>query len=170
MIYEAAEDTFLLAKHIKRYAKGDVLDMGSGSGYLANLALKNKANVLACDISKEAISYLKKQNIKAVKSKLFSNIKQKFDLIIFNPPYLPEDKNEPKNLKMLTTGGKKGNEIIIRFLKEAKDHLNKNGKLLLLFSSLTPDVLKAAKQLNYKYKKLDEQKLFFERIYVYLLY
>lgn len=170
MIYDPAEDTFLLAKHIRKYAKGDVLDMGAGSGYLSKVALQNKANVLASDISKQAVDYLKKQNINAVRSDLFSNIKQKFDLIIFNPPYLAEDKDEPRDSKRATTGGKKGNELIIRFLTQAKKHLKKEGKILILFSSLTPDIVKVATKLKYKYKKLDKQNLFFERIYVYLLY
>ena len=170
MIYQPAEDTLLLAKHIKKYTKGDILDMGAGSGYLAKIAQKNNANVLAADISKQVVDNLKKQNISALKSNLFSNIKQSFDLIIFNPPYLPKDKNEPKDSAIATTGGKKGNEIIIRFLKQAKKHLKKNGKILLLFSSLTPDIIKAANKLGYNYKKLDEQSLFFEKIYVYLLY
>lgn len=170
MIYNPAEDTFLLSKHIKKYAKGKVLDMGSGSGYLASLAIKNKADVLAADISKEAVNTLKKQNINAVRSDLFSNIKQRFDLIIFNPPYLPQDKDEPKDSRPSTTGGKKGNEIIIRFLRQAKNFLKKDGKILLLFSSITPDILKVASKLKYNFKKLDQQNMFFEKLYVYLLY
>ena len=169
MIYEHAEDTFLLSNHIRKYAKGDVLDMGAGSGYLSKIALQNKANVLASDISKQAVDNLKKQNIKAIRSDLFSNIKQKFDLIIFNPPYLPEDKDEPRDSKRATTGGKKGNEIIIKFLTQAKKHLKKEGKILILFSSLTPDIIKTATKLKYKPKKLDKQNLFFEKLYVYLL-
>lgn len=170
MIYEPAEDTFLLAKHIKKYAKGNVLDIGAGSGYLSRISLENKANVFASDFSSHAVQHLRKQKINAVKSDLFSNIKRKFDLIIFNPPYLPEDKDEPKYSRLSTTGGKKGNEIIISFLMQAKKYLKKDGKILLLFSSLTPGVLEFALRLRYKYKKLDEQKLFFEKIYVYLFY
>ena len=45
MIYQPAEDTLLLAKHIKKYTKGDILDMGTGSGYLSKIAQKNNANV-----------------------------------------------------------------------------------------------------------------------------
>lgn len=47
---------------------------------------------------------------------------------------------------------------------------NKNGKILIVFSSLTPDVLKLFKKYNYKFKRLEQLNFFFERIYVYMIY
>ena len=93
----------------------------------------------------------------------FLDIKEKFNLIIFNPPYLPEDSREPKYSQIATTGGKKGSEITNKFLEQAKKHLEKNGKILLLTSSLT----KAIKWKNWKKKLLTKKKLFFERLYVF---
>jgi len=69
----------------------------------------------------------------------------------------------------MTTGGEKGHEIIEKFLRDAKPHLNKDGKILLLFSSLSGKVIPLFKKFGYKSKKLSEKKLFFETIYVYLL-
>ncbi len=167
MIYEPAEDSFLLEEQVKKYAKGKVLDMGAGSG-IQSEAAKN-SDVLAADINPEVVSYLKKKGIKAIESDLFSNIKGKFDLIIFNPPYLPKDKREPKDSSISTAGGEKGNEIIERFLKQAKNYLKKDGKILMVFSSLTPDIDKIIEKYNYKYKKLSEKSLFFETLYVYII-
>jgi methylase of polypeptide subunit release factors len=82
---------------------------------------------------------------------------------------LPEEKLEPKDSALSTTGGKKGNEILERFLKEAKDHLNKNGKILIVVSSLTPNVENLIKKYNYEFKKLSEQKIPFETLTVYLI-
>ena len=81
MIYEPAEDSFLLAKAVKKYSPGkSVLDMGSGSGIQAETALSAKAkSVLSADIDKETIKYLKSKNIRAVQSDLFSNIKNTMD-------------------------------------------------------------------------------------------
>lgn len=169
MIYEAKEDSFLLKKYVNQYSKGKVLDMGCGSGILALEALKKSNNVLAVDINKKSIEYCKKLGINAKYSNLFSNIKEKFDLIIFNPPYLPYDKKEDKETRLMVCGGKKGYEVIDRFLKQAKKHLNKNGKILLLFSSLTGTVDDILKKHGYKFKCLEEQKLFFEKLYVYLI-
>jgi len=109
MIYKPAEDSYLLKGQLKNYIKPGmkILDMGTGSGIQAIEAKKLGAEVLAADINPESIEPLKKLNINAIQSDLFSNIKEKFDLIIFNPPYLPEDPREPEDSKLATTGAKK---------------------------------------------------------------
>lgn len=169
MLYEPAEDSYLLLEQVKRYAKGKVLDLGTGTGILAEAALEKTKGVLAADINEEAVNFVKKKCIKAVKSDLFSNIKGKFDLIIFNPPYLPKEVKEPEDSALATTGGKKGNEIIEKFLSQAREHLEKDGKILIVFSSLTPNIDKLIKRYYYNYKKLSEKSFFFEKIYVYLI-
>ncbi|MDP2909403.1 MAG: methyltransferase [Nanoarchaeota archaeon] len=169
MIYEPAEDSFLLQKYVRKYAGGKVLDVGTGLGIQAITALEKTKDVLAVDINPEAVKLLKEKGIKAKVSNLFSNVKGKFNLIIFNPPYLPEDKREPKDSARATTGGKKGYELIEKFLKQAKSFLKKEGRILMVCSSLTGDVEKLFKKYGYKSKKLEEEKYFFEKIYVYLL-
>jgi len=166
MIYQPAEDSYLLQKQVKKFAKQGmkVLDMGTGSGIQAITAQKKGADVLAVDINEECLNIPK---IKTLQSNLFENVKDSFDLIIFNPPYLPEDEREPEDSRLATTGGKKGNEIIKKFLKQVKNHLNEKGKILLLFSSLTPDMKKLLK--NFKTKKLSEEKIPYETLYVYSL-
>ena len=168
-MYEPREDSFLLLRHVKDYAKGQVLDIGTGSGILAKEAAK-KANVTACDIDNEMIKELKKENINGnitfVHSNLFSNIKGKFDLIMFNPPYLPSQKIKHKDID----GGKDGTQIIAKFLKQAKKHLKKDGKILLLCSSLNKGIEKLFMQYQYKFKKIDQESLFFEKLFVYELF
>ena len=112
---------------------------------------------------------LKSFELKTIKSNLFSNVRGKLDLIIFNPPYLQEDKNEPRNSRINTTAGKKGYEIIIKFLKKARSHLTKKAQIILLFSSLSQPkiILKEAKKLGYNYSLLNKKKLFFEELFVY---
>lgn len=172
MIYEPAEDSFLLKKYVEKYAKGKVLDIGTGSGIQAETALIKTNDVLAVDINEKAVKLLKKIGINAKYSDLFSNVKGKFDLIIFNPPYLPEEKKEDKKTKLITTGGKYGYEIIERFIKGAEKHLNEGGKILIVFSSLTnrKKVDFLIKKYSFKFKILEKKSLFFERLYVYLLY
>lgn len=167
MIYEPQEDSFLLEKYVKKYASGKVLDMGTGSGIQAKAALRKTKDVLAVDINEEAVKKLKNARV----SDLFSNVKGKFDLIIFNPPYLPEEKKEDKKTRLVTTGGKKGYEMIERFLKDAKKHLNKNGKILIVFSSLTnkEKIDSLIKKYSFKFELLEEKKMFFEKLYVYLI-
>src|SRR3989344_6760674 len=139
MIYEPKEDSYLLEKEVQKYANGKkVLDMGSGSGIQAMAALEAGAlSVLAVDVNWEVVGELKKKWIDAVLSDLFLGIgEKKFDLIVFNPPYLPFDSREDKESALATTGGRRGDEIIIKFLKDAGKHLVDGGVVLLVVSSL----------------------------------
>jgi release factor glutamine methyltransferase len=140
MIYEPAEDSHLLEKEIVKYSKGKkVLDMGCGSGIQGDSALRNGAStVLFVDIDEDVVVDLGEKGYDVVKSDLFSNVKEKYDLIVFNPPYLPKDDREDSESERVTSGGMKGDEIIVRFLEDAFEHLNEEGVVLLLVSSLTP--------------------------------
>ncbi len=166
MIYQPEEDSFLLVKYVRRLAKGKVLDIGTGSGILAETALEKTNDVLATDINIEAIDYCKNKGINVVFSDLFSNVQEKYDLIIFNPPYLPKDNYGPD---LETAGGKNGYELIEKFLSKANLYLKENGKILMVFSSLTGNVNKILRKYRYKFKCLEEKNLFFETLYVYLV-
>jgi release factor glutamine methyltransferase len=165
-MYRPREDSFLILKHIKDYAKGSVLEIGTGSGILAIGASKYSKKVTACDINEDVIMELKKnKKIKFIHSDLFSNIGGKFDLIMFNPPYLPSKKIEDIEID----GGKNGTQIIGRFLREAKKYLNAEGKILLLCSSLNKDIEKLFEKCGYRAKIIGQESFFFERLFLYEL-
>ena len=175
-IYEPREDSFFLAEILKKYLthkkrSTTILDMGTGSGILAKTALDSSfAHITAVDINIKAVEQAKKQGLEAMRSNLFSHLKSiKYNLILFNPPYLPDDKREPKESKLQTTAGKKGYEIITQFLEQSKNHIKKQGKILLLFSSLSKPhiILKKARQMKYQYEMQASKKLFFEELFVY---
>ena len=166
------EDSFFLSETLKDYLKNKskdntirILDMGSGLGIQAETCMKlGCKNILAADIGKEEIQHLKKK-FKAVQSNLFEKICSKFDLIIFNPPYLPENKFDKKKD---TAGGKLGDETIIKFLRQARLHLTKNGRILLLLSSFTPRAgISKIIAKYYKKEKLAEKSLFFEKLEIW---
>lgn len=177
-MYNPSEDSFLLSETLKSYLKDKVnnknksikiLDMGSGRGIQAETCLNlGFKNIICADVDEEAVKFLKQKNFRAIKSNLFSKIKGKFNLIIFNPPYLPEDKYDKEKD---TSGGKKGYETILKFLEQTKFHLEKNGEILLLFSSLSQPkiIINKAEEIGYKLKFLASKKLFFEELYVYSL-
>jgi len=179
-IYQPREDSLMLAYQVKKYAKGIVLDVGTGSGIQAKKAAE-KANVkkiIAVDVSKKVISYCKKnikiRKIKFLHSDLFKIFKRgkfknmKFDTIIFNPPYLPED-----HMKRDTAviGGKKGYEVLERFLNEVDEYLQPDGLVLMTFSSLTNKnrVDETIMKTLFTSKLLHSTRLFFEELYAYLL-
>ena len=173
-IYTESDDSYLmyhfLLKKIPELVRKKpslvVLEVGSGSGIQLKALLKSgikKQNIFSCDINKKAVEHCKNLGFNFIKSDLFENIQDKFDLIIFNAPYLPEDKKEPEISKISTTGGKKGSEIINKFLKQATNYLTDNGKIFLLTSSLT----KKINWLNYKKKIVTEKSLFFEKLFIW---
>ncbi len=169
-IYEPAEDTYLLLDNIKCGKK--VLDMGTGSGIIAIECAKQGAKVVAVDIDEDAVKRLKKiaadknLNIQAVQSNLFENVEGKYDTIIFNPPYLPGNAENIKDLQW-AGGGEYGDEIILRFLDEAKNYLDENGEIYIVLSSFNRLDLVFSKP--YRFRKIAERKLAFHTIYVYKL-
>ncbi len=93
----------LIKKHLKNN-KINILDIGTGSGIIA-ITLKDlnkNYSITATDISKKALKVAKKNSkkyniqVKFIKTDLFNNINDKYDVIISNPPYV--DKNS-KNIE-----------------------------------------------------------------------
>lgn len=124
-----------------------VLDLCTGSGCLAILAALQfeEATIYASDISKAALSVCTK-NIEAydlnnrvipMQSDLFSDIDEKFDLIISNPPYVEQKLMDGlpiefvKEPQIALAGGEKGIDLIQKIIREAPSHLNTNGILIM---------------------------------------
>ena len=53
---------------------------------------------------------------------------------------------------------------IIKQIKESKNHLDKDGIILIVFSTLTGDVESLIKKYGYKFELLEEKSLFFEKL------
>jgi len=178
MIYQPAEDSYLLISILKKELPELInknsnlrfLEIGAGSGIhlstVEKLGIK-KENIFSSDIDEHSVHHCNLLGYNCLKSDLFENINGKYNLIIFNPPYLPEDSKEPIDSKTATTGGKKGDEIILRFLEQAKDYLNEDGKIFLLASNLTPKI--DFEKLGYKSKELGCERLFYEVLCVWEL-
>ncbi|MBO4301768.1 methyltransferase [Methanosarcinaceae archaeon] len=147
-----------------------VLEIGCGSGFVSAVLSaevrafsedpahperrRKKMILTACDISPAALEQTEKcvsgdtgirpDHFRLIRSDLFSAFSpdDRFDLIIFNPPYLPtsEDEKVPGWLNYAFDGGLSGRDTIDRFLENAAAHLLPGGSVLLLISSITgPD-------------------------------
>ncbi|MBS3164639.1 methyltransferase [Candidatus Woesearchaeota archaeon] len=170
-VYPPREDSELLLRWLPRLLKpGDrVLDMGTGSGVLAVAAAKLARSVVAADISARAVKATRAagkgmKNLRVVRSDLFSGVTVKFDVILFNPPYLPQDQHL-RNPALF--GGKRGHETLCRFLDAAPGHLAPDGSIVVVFSSLTGKerIEQEARRLALEMDILEEEKLWFERLY-----
>jgi len=174
-VYFPREDSFLLAETVKVEAGSKVLDLGCGTGLIGLIAAKQKAKVLCSDINPNALKLAKKNakenkiEIELIKSNLFLNIKEKFDFIFFNPPYAIEERKRNDWIDKALDGGKKGREVIDRFISETKNHLNENGKCFFLQTDLngikeTEEKL-SEQGLNYSAEK--RKRIFFEEMIVF---
>ncbi|MBI2140969.1 methyltransferase [Candidatus Woesearchaeota archaeon] len=175
-IYDPAEDSQLLAAAVEQYAHGKVLDMGTGSGIQAITAAKKKKvkSVVAADVNDDALKYAAAaagkekvaRKITFVKSDLFSSIKGKFDTLIFNPPYLPQDKGIED---AAIYGGRHGYETLQRFIGGCREYLKDNGIILIVFSSRTnkQKVDEAIEGSCLEFEELEQKHLFFETLYTY---
>ena len=175
-IYQPAEDSFLLSKVLKNKipkflennSKLKFLEMGSGSGILLKTAEKSgikKENIFAVDINQASVKHCKELGFNCIYSNLFENVEGKFDIMVFNPPYLPKNDKEPESSQVATTGGETGSEIVNEFLDQAENYLDKNAKIYLLTSSLTNNI----NWKNYSKKLLGKEKIFMEELYVWQL-
>lgn len=137
-VYEPADDSFLLERAVQRYSFGRTLDLGTGSGIQGIAAAKRGCSVTFSDISEEALETARLNaksngvNGNFVLSDLFRGIPERFNTIIFNPPYLPSKSVRVSYLD----GGRDGREVIDRFLDEYRNHLLAEHVVLLLESSL----------------------------------
>jgi release factor glutamine methyltransferase len=140
-VYGPREDSYLLQETVEKFAHGKVLDMGTGTGIQGITAALKDCNVVFTDINPIALRCAQGNaalnNVTGIfiVSDLFSEMRGRFDVIVFNPPYLP-DPDDAKLKDMALDGGANGRKYIDRFLDEYKQFLAPGGFALLVESSL----------------------------------
>lgn len=157
-----------------------ILDIGTGSGAIS-LALSNNlkdSKIIGVDISKNAIDLANKNKIKLninnvefKESDIFSNIDEKFDIIVSNPPYINKEDFQKLDKKLYYEpqnalyGGEDGLYFYKKIIKNAKNFLNKNGKIYLEIGYDQKDSISNLLE-EYGYKQIKSYKDFndFDRI------
>jgi len=119
-----------------------ILDMGCGSGVLSYILNDQVKNCTICftDILPESIASallnLEMSNestnklVAMTPGSLYENIDRKYDLIVFNPPWIDAKSSNRSELAL----NDKDQAIVKEFLSASKDHLNTDGRILLGFS------------------------------------
>jgi release factor glutamine methyltransferase len=177
-VYEPAEDSFLFAENLDVVEGSQVLDLGAGCGILGILAAKKAWSVLAVDLNPYAIRCAKENSaLNNVRGKMgfmqadlltTFNANVRFDLVLFNAPYLPADESEAESwIGRSWAGGINGRQVIDRFISQAPSHLTPDGRILLMQSTLAnvEETIDRFAQMGLKTTVEAERKLpFFETL------
>lgn len=171
-IYQPAEDTYLLlgAALAEAVAEDLALEIGCGSGFISQELACKVARLIATDINPHAVRAAKTRGIEVIRADLFQGIKGRFDLILFNPPYLPTQPEERTGqwIDYALDGGYSGRQTVDRFIEDLAGHLQPAGRALLLISSLTglAEVQETAEAAGLTAVVVAGERCFFERLYV----
>lgn len=136
------EGSQIMAKIKNLFVGETVLEIGTGSGALAILAAEKSKIVIATDISEDALKCAKENITKFnLESKIelrygdiFSPLQkeEKFDVILFNPPFL----NGVPNSNLEHSYFDHDYSTLETFFSNLKSHLKKDGKVFLCFGSV----------------------------------
>lgn len=140
---------FLLNVISKEEISGRVLDVGCGYGVIGiTLSKLFDVSITMLDINNRALGLAKRnaikngvKNIEVVESDGFEKIKEKFDVIVTNPPI------------------RAGKAVIYEMYREAKNHLNIGGKFYLVINKKhgAPSTIKYLEELFESVEILDKK-------------
>jgi len=170
-VYDPSEDSFMLvdAALAEVRAGEKVLEVGAGSG-IVSLFLKDSADVVATDISPVACENARLNGVSVLRADLYNGVCGPFDVVIFNPPYLPTGEGDRIHtwLNHAFDGGPTGREVIARFLENIGTILPPCGRVLTVFSSLAgiDEVVGMYESHGFSVEKVSLEKVPFETLVV----
>ena len=187
-MYLPSDDSILLADCIKEYHGNLALDIGVGSGIITEILCQNFEYVAGTDIAIEALRSCK-ENVVRYRQSDNNRVSKRgirfelictdaasafrgstFDLIVSNPPYLPDDyDNGGKKIHDRTIyGGPTGIELTLHIIRSSLSSLRRDGRLVTIVSSLSnvSRLYQLTHQLNLSIKKIAQKKMFFETVSV----
>ncbi len=146
-----------------------VLDIFAGSGCIGVALLKHYENIWCdfVDVQKNCLEQIKincnlngidKTRYNIIQSDMFENIKNKYDFIFANPPYIPSDMKKTLNKSVVDFephgalfGGKDGLKFVDAFLAAAKNAFVPGGSIYMEFDSpQKKHIEKLVKKFGYK--------------------
>ncbi|BBG24428.1 HemK2/MTQ2 family protein methyltransferase [Sulfuracidifex tepidarius] len=166
-VYEPAEDTELILSLIQVEKGEKVIEIGSGTGILSIFAAKSGGKVIAVDVNPFAAEStlcsagLNNVDIDVINGDMFSPLREgKFDVAIFNPPYLPFEEYDTW-IQFSWSGGKSGAEPLLRFLEIDAS------RLYIIFSSLSDEdlIMSKIKERGLRVKSKREKQIGLETLY-----
>jgi release factor glutamine methyltransferase len=172
-VYQPAEDSHLLAMAARDEATATdrALDVGTGSGYVAAAVAETGATVHGIDPNPHACRQARENGIDVVRGTFTEPFRaEAFDLVTFNPPYLPTTPGEAVGdwMEMALAGGESGRAVIEPFLADVGRVLAPEGRVLMLVSSLSDfdTVVERANEAGFTATTVDEDSFPFETLSV----
>jgi len=147
-VYAPQADSYFLSAVIRRERIGagmDVLDVCTGSGFLALEAARLGARVTAVDVSRRAVVSARLNALAArvpvtvLRSDLLTGLSPgSFDVVVSNPPYVPAPDNQPprRGACRAWDAGLDGRVLLDRICEQAPAVLRPGGRLLMVHSAL----------------------------------
>lgn len=173
-VYEPAEDSYLLSESVVVDTDETVLDVGTGTGIVALASASHASTILGVDVNERAVELACQNaqensitNAEFRLSDMFSNVSSKYDVISFNPPYLPV--SDDGALAKSWSGGEDGIKIVMRFLSNVSDYMKPDGRFYLLISSLNDieSVRMICLEHGLIFEPVSERKIPFETLTVF---
>ena len=159
---------------MERLEAKSVLEIGCGTGFIIHHYLKKVPDIhlpIGIDVSLDDLREMKRRSpfLEIVQADGFRVPfrKSAFQIIFFNPPYLPSE----KIIDRTVDGGKDGIEVTCGFLKSAKRVVKRGGYVVFITSSLSniENLEKRIRDLKFSIHSKHFKRLFFETLICYVL-
>lgn len=161
-----SEDSAALLRSLRPYRGGRFLEIGVGSGAVLQSVAPRFALAVGTDILSVAEARAARDGSEVVITDRASCFRgEVFDLVAFNPPYLPSNGIEDRTVD----GGVGGIQVPLAFLEEALRVMKRDGRTVLLLSDES-DVEGFRRTCEGKGLRIEEKgrtDLFYERLYVF---
>ncbi len=170
-VYRPDDDSSMLIGMIELNRGERVLEIGCGSGIISIHCAIAGGLVTACDINRNAVRLteynaeengVKLQNL--LVGNMFESLDGLWDVIIFNPPYLPVLDKRIQDFRW--DGGEKGDETVIKFLEEGWKYMHSESRIYFCCSDMSPmSAIRRVMERYYTVNDMKEKKYDFETLY-----
>jgi HemK-related putative methylase len=130
-------ESFILGGLVKRTPRRRAIDLGAGSGVHAILAADHCERVVAVDINPRALEFARFNavlngagNIEFALGDLLNAVESTCDLLLANPPYLPDSAAQPGD--NFWSGGADGSELLRRIIRDLPARLDRDGTAYII--------------------------------------
>lgn len=167
-VYLPSQDTATLARALRSYRGGLCLEIGFGSGAVLQSLVGRFETVVGTDLLSVAQAVTSKGDAEVVLADRGTCFRAgTFDLVTFNPPYLPSEGIED----LAVDGGTGGLQVPVAFLEEALRVVKKEGVVVLLLSDEADldEFRRVCEAKGLRVEEKDRTSLFYENLYVFEL-